>query len=215
VAQAIKKFEEKNGVNATQAEEVLLYGQIPPIQKIDSSLNTLVNCKKLSLSSNSIDKIPNLASLQKLEILSLGRNTIKSLLPLDAVANTLQQLWISYNQIEKLVGINLLKKLRVLYMSNNRVKEWAELERLTELPELEDLHFVANPLEDKMSKEGTWRNAVAKLLPKLKKLDGTLVGDPADLVLLAATTPTASGTPTPGTPSTTANPTPRTPSARS
>lgn len=120
--------EEKYNTSASQAEEVYLYGQVPPIQKLDASINTLVNCKKLSLSTNAIDKISNLSSLrmcsylqaftqklaERIEILSIGRNNIKSLAPLDVIANTLQQLWISYNQIEKLTGITTLKKLRVL-----------------------------------------------------------------------------------------------------
>jgi len=129
-----------------------------------------------------------LANLQKLEILSIGRNNIKSILPLDVVANSLQQLWISYNQIEKLTGVTVLKKLRTLYISNNKIKDWVEMERLAELPDLEDLHFVGNPLEEKMTKEGTWRNEVARLLPKLKKLDGILVSEVSEF--LPSNTPT-------------------------
>lgn len=45
----------------------------------------------------------------------------------EAVADTLQELWISYNLIEKLKGIQCMKNLRVLYMSNNLVKEWGEV----------------------------------------------------------------------------------------
>lgn len=45
----------------------------------------------------------------------------------EAVADSLEELWISYNLIEKLKGIQCMKKLRVLYMSNNLVKEWGEL----------------------------------------------------------------------------------------
>lgn len=129
-----------------------------------------------------------MANLQKLEILSIGRNNIKSILPLDVVANSLQQLWISYNQIEKLTGVTVLKKLRTLYISNNKIKDWVEMERLAELPDLEDLHFVGNPLEEKMTKEGTWRNEVARLLPKLKKLDGILVSEVSEF--LPSNTPT-------------------------
>lgn len=44
----------------------------------------------------------------------------------EAVADSLEELWISYNLIEKLKGIQCMKKLRVLYMSNNLVKEWGE-----------------------------------------------------------------------------------------
>jgi hypothetical protein len=52
-------------VTAAQAEEVLLYGQIPPIDKMDGSLVVLAaNCKKLSLSSNTISIIANLAGFR-------------------------------------------------------------------------------------------------------------------------------------------------------
>ena len=54
-----------------------------------------------------------------------------------------------------------------------QVKDMAEFERLAELPCLEDLHFVGNPLEDRLTKEGRWRSEVARILPRLKRLDGT------------------------------------------
>lgn len=38
---------------------------IPPIEKMDASLSTLVNCEKLSLSTNCIEKIANLNGLSK------------------------------------------------------------------------------------------------------------------------------------------------------
>lgn len=44
----------------------------------------------------------------------------------EAVADTLEELWISYNFIEKLRGIRVMKKLKVLYMSNNLVKDWGK-----------------------------------------------------------------------------------------
>ena len=59
--------------------------------------------------------------------------------PQEAVGETLEELWISYNLIEKMKGISSLKNLKVLYMSNNLVKDWAEFDRLKELPHLEDL----------------------------------------------------------------------------
>uniref|UniRef100_A0A8C9SDH2 Dynein axonemal light chain 1 n=1 Tax=Scleropages formosus TaxID=113540 RepID=A0A8C9SDH2_SCLFO len=93
----------------------------------------------------------------------------------DAVGDTLEELWISYNLIEKLKGIHVMKKLRVLYMSNNLVKEWGEFLKLADLPALVDLVFVANPLEEKHSADGTWIDEATKRLPKLKKLDGTPV----------------------------------------
>jgi len=175
IRDALQKWEEKNAQKAAEATEVKLYGQIPPIERMDASLSTLTACERLSLSTNCIDRIANLNGLKNLKVLSLGRNNIKSLAGLEAVGDTLTELWISYNLIEKLRGINVLKKLKVLYMSNNQVKEWPEFQKLSELPFLEDLVFVGNPLEEKHSQDNDWRDQVSKKLPKLKKLDGVPV----------------------------------------
>lgn len=42
--------------------------------------------------------------MDSLTVLSLGRNLLKKVEGVEAVADTLQELWLSYNQIEKLVG---------------------------------------------------------------------------------------------------------------
>lgn len=76
---------------------------IPPIEKLDSALNTLVNVKyprhgpnqgpldvqvkHLSLSTNCIDKMIPLPGLKNLQILSLGRNQIKKIMCLEEVTN--------------------------------------------------------------------------------------------------------------------------------
>ncbi|NXE46954.1 DNAL1 protein, partial [Casuarius casuarius] len=170
--------EEKTGQKASEAKEVKLYGQIPPVERMDESLSMLVNCEKLSLSTNCIERIANLNSLKNLRILSLGRNNIKNLNGLEAVADTLEELWISYNFIEKLRGIRVMKKLKVLYMSNNLVKDWGKsglfFVRLAELPLLEDLVFVGNPLQEKYASDqkNSWIEEATKRVPKLKKLDG-------------------------------------------
>ncbi|XP_045194249.2 dynein axonemal light chain 1-like [Mercenaria mercenaria] len=148
---------------------------MPPIEIMDSSLSTLVKCEKLSLSTNAIERIQNLNGLKNLKILSLGRNKIKSLNRLEPVADTLEELWVSYNLIEKLDGIHVLKRLKVLYMSNNHVKTFAEVEKLADLPFLEDLLFVGNPIEEALSTSGEWRDKVATRLKSLKKLDGVPV----------------------------------------
>uniref|UniRef100_A0A8C2G368 Dynein axonemal light chain 1 n=1 Tax=Cyprinus carpio TaxID=7962 RepID=A0A8C2G368_CYPCA len=175
IKEALVKWEEKTGEKASEATAVKLYGQIPPIEKMDASLSNLVNCERLSLSTNCIEKIANLNGLKNLKILSLGRNSIKNLNGLEAVGDTLEELWISYNLIEKLKGIHVMKKLKVLYMSNNLVKEWGEFQKLADLPALVDLVFVGNPLEEKYSADGNWIEEATKRLPKLKKLDGNPV----------------------------------------
>jgi len=175
IKEALSKWEQKNGEKPPEAKEIKLYAQHPPIEKMDASLSTLTACEHLSLSTNCIEKIANLNGLKNLKVLSLGRNNIKNLNGLEAVSDSLVQLWISYNSIEKLKGIGVLKKLKVLYMSNNLVKDWAEFQKLGELPVLEEMLFVGNPLEEKHSADGDWRFNVIKRLPKLKKLDGVPV----------------------------------------
>lgn len=59
--------------------------------------------------------------MDSLKILSLARNQIKKIENLEAVAETLQELWMSYNLLEKLTNLEKLSKLRVLFLSNNKV----------------------------------------------------------------------------------------------
>ncbi|KAF0289314.1 Major heat shock protein Ba [Amphibalanus amphitrite] len=170
--EALKQWEERTGQKASEAKEVKLNGVWPPIEKMDSSLGQLALCEKLSLSTNSIDRIANLNALKNLKILSLGRNMIKNLSGLEALGDTLEQLWISYNNIERMKGVNVLRKLTVLYMSNNQVKDWTELVRVNDLSSLVELVFVGNPLEEKYAESGTWHDEAAKRLPNIKRLDG-------------------------------------------
>ncbi|KAJ9590086.1 hypothetical protein L9F63_016792 [Diploptera punctata] len=157
ITEAIKNWKEKTGQKAL---EVTLSFQTPPIQKMDNSLSILEKCEKLSLSTNLIEKIAGLSGLKHLKILALGRNQIKNLSGLENVSETLKELWISYNLIEKLKGVSVLKNLRVLYFAHN-----------LELPKLEDLLFVGNPLYDSME-EAMWRIEASRRLPNLTKLDG-------------------------------------------
>jgi dynein light chain 1 len=71
-----------------------------------------------------------LGGMQKLRILSLGRNMLKKIEKLEEVAGTLEELWISYNGINNLDGLACLPNLTTLYMSNNRIKNWDELLKL-------------------------------------------------------------------------------------
>lgn len=115
---------------AEDEEIVKLYCQIPPITKLDNSLNTLKNCIQLALSTNSIDRLIPLSGMKKLRILSLGRNQIKKIEKLDDVSETLEELWLSYNLITSLDGVAGLSNLTTLYLSNNLIKTWDELDKL-------------------------------------------------------------------------------------
>ena len=134
---ALKKWEETTGKKANEAVEVKLIGVYPPIEKMDHTLGALTSCEKLSLSTNMITNIQNLQNLKCLKILSLGRNLVKSLAGekdsscnpandcitgIEAVGETLEQLWISYNKIGNLGPLAKMEKLTTLYMAHNLVK---------------------------------------------------------------------------------------------
>merc|ERR1712159_902624 len=178
---AIKAFESNTERNekqekADEAKYVKLYGMYPPISKIDpAALSTLKACEQLGLSSNSIDKIGNLAGMENLKILSLGRNLIKKLDNMDGLGNKLEQLWMSYNALSSLAGVEKLKCLKVLYVGNNKISDIKEVQRLVELPDLEELVLFGNPYHQNMvAKEGelAYASQVLEILPNLKKLDG-------------------------------------------
>ncbi|VWU53165.1 dynein light chain 1, putative, partial [Hepatocystis sp. ex Piliocolobus tephrosceles] len=126
----IKSWESKNKKKITEEEEICFICHIPLIEKLDSSINTLEKCKKLSLSTNRIEKLVPMTGLKNIEILSLGRNCIKKIQFLEDISGTLKQLWMSYNYIDKLDNLQSLKKLQVLYLFHNKIKSFEEVEKL-------------------------------------------------------------------------------------
>ena len=143
--EAIKKWETATGQEIATATEVKLICQIPPMDKMDDSLNQFEACQKLSLSTTAIERIVNL-KLKNLRILSIGRNNIKRVAGLEDVSQTLEELWISYNQIEKLDGLQALSKLTTLYVGNNKIKSWDEVSKLSQLPEIKNVLLLGNPI---------------------------------------------------------------------
>ena len=109
---------------------------------------------------------------------------------LEAVGETLEQLWISYNKIDKLAPLAKMEKLHTLYMAHNLVKwvplqshpppllskqpsrDWDQFDFMRELSCLEELVFVGNPLEEESSEDGNYNKKVIHYLLALKKLDG-------------------------------------------
>lgn len=169
------KRDEIPPVVASEEPKVLLIGLLPPITKMDKDITQLKECVHLGLSTNAIEKIgTGLKELKKLKILSLGRNNIRKLEQLDIPG--LEQLWISYNKIDKLTGMDKLKNLKVLYMSNNMINSWSEIDRLAnQCPELTDVLFVNNPIQQGEASEEEYRIKMIMRLPKITRLDGIFV----------------------------------------
>ena len=176
-AAAIKNFEASNdGASASEATEINLCLQHPPISKLDTKvLGSLKKCEKLSLSTNMIDRMVSLTGMSELKILSLGRNNIKKIEKLEDVAGTLQQLWISYNQIASLDGLACLTNLTTLYCSNNAIKSFAELDKLKANEQLRDVLFLGNPFYSEVSTKEEARLEIIRRLPNVKKVDGEFV----------------------------------------
>lgn len=174
---ALQNWEQENqGQNPAEAEEIKLIFQIPPIEKLDAPvLNTLTKCKKLSLSTNCIDKMINLPQLRNLEILSLSRNMIKKISGLEEVGQTLKELWLSYNYIEKLDGLQPCQKLHTLFISNNKIKSWDEIDKLKDLPEIANVNFIGNPIYEQVKEEPKF--LVLKKIMTLKNVDGTIIDE--------------------------------------
>lgn len=178
VKAAIKKWEEKYpDANIAEADRVKLCALMPPITKMDANtLNTLTNCEWLSLSTNSIDKMVRL-ELPNLKILSLARNRIKKIDGLQAVAGSLEQLWLSYNECREVEGVLCCGNLRVLYMAHNNIKEWSEIEKLGQISTLEDILLVGNPIysDESIPDIAAARIRVIQCIPHIQKIDGVLV----------------------------------------
>lgn len=117
----------------------------PSIERMDPSISMLKNCKKLSISSNNIDKVANLNGLQ-LELLSIGRNVIKKLDGIEAVRETLVELWCSHNLIDRLAVLSNYQfpKLKKIYCACNNISQWGEIENLSKLESLEEVVFAGN-----------------------------------------------------------------------
>ncbi|XP_037941497.1 dynein light chain 1, axonemal-like isoform X1 [Teleopsis dalmanni] len=181
IKEAISLWQLKNSIPASEAHEVGLQFQWPPIEKMDSSLARLVECRKLSLSTNLIDRISGLGTLKNLKVLELSHLKLRSLLtiyyfivytPQEVLENTLEELIVSYNYIEKLHPIDTMKALKVFNVSNNLVKDWVDFNLMATI-KLESLSFLGNPLQERFADDGlVYKMEVRKRLPNLKYLDG-------------------------------------------
>lgn len=172
---AIKIWSESNPDKKIEQESVVkLMCTTPPIDRIDNSVNTLLqNVVRLSLSTNCIDKIP-LLSLPNLRVLSLGRNQIKKISGLEEIGATLVELWISYNQVATLDGLACCSALETLFISNNKIKEESELKKLTANVKLTNCNFFGNSFAEGLSRTEA-RVLVAKNCPWIKIIDGEMI----------------------------------------
>ena len=107
--EAIRRWEQKNGLAPNEAIDVSMTCQLPdPIDRLDESINQFELVEKLSFATNDIQKFVPMPKLVNLKVLSLNRNQIKRIQYLDDVGGTLEQLWINYNLIDRLDNLGNL-----------------------------------------------------------------------------------------------------------
>eukprot|EP00941_MAST-03F_sp_MAST-3F-sp1_P001564 g1564.t1 len=167
--EALQKWRGFHKSDPSKAQIVKLIACCPPIRIWDPiTINSLQSVTQLSLSTNALIDIPPM-ELPNLKILALGRNSIKDLLNIGSVSDTLEQLWVSYNKITSLKGILSCKKLKVLYMQWNQVSDWDEIDSLNRLPSLRDILLTNNPIYHQYG--GLYSNINLKRLVVLRRCE--------------------------------------------
>lgn len=170
------------------------------IKEIPNFSNYFVNLKKLSLRDNQIETIKLIQGLDKLEILELNANKIRTIEPrafqkLKNLINlALDQNVITHLPSQVFVGLN---KLNFLYVQNNRITKFEE-DAFSPLSALRILYMYGNNIKNipsnafRNGKEQTiilhknnissiGKNAFGKLVSTIDLRDNNLVSIPVSL----------------------------------
>lgn len=102
--------------------------------QIIENLDGLTNLEELYLGKNKISRIDNLASLTKLNILSLQCNRLRTIENLEALTN-LTQLYLSENGLTMIENLLSNEKLETLDVAYNKISIIQNIAHLTELQE--------------------------------------------------------------------------------
>lgn len=149
---ALKALEAKEETPKEEMEVVKLYGFMPPIAKLDASLSTLKKCKKLSLSTNTIDKITSVSGMDRC-VAAAASSPPPVLLPAPAprgsraavappsdvltagnAPRSLEILSLGRNNIKKIEGLDgVADTLKELWISYNNIEKLAGVEKLKAL----------------------------------------------------------------------------------
>jgi hypothetical protein len=172
------KFPDEDANSSKVAIENNLPPEIPPRPKIDAITAQIVkSCahesnlsyiKYINLFNNNIKIIENLNGLTNLVTLILSFNEIKGIEGIEACVN-LKKIDLNHNFISKISGIDNLKDLNTFNLSNNWISDMDDIYYITnnDIPMVE-LSLKCNPIAANES----YRAAVFKAIPYLKKLDG-------------------------------------------
>ena len=130
--------------------------ELEKLIKKHGSENVVVNA--LRLNNNKIDSWGSFLT------------KLRSMAPLDV--SRLQWLDLSFNKLTTIeASISRLKALKKLQLHANLIHDIRDVQKLVDLPDLQDLTLHGNPIEERG--RGKYRNYIIGLMPRLRSLDFT------------------------------------------
>ncbi|TRY53285.1 U2 snrnp-specific A protein [Cryptosporidium tyzzeri] len=138
-----------NSIDYSEVKELVLDGvKLRELTQQDSEfLGRFSELQYLSLNATGLQRLDNFPLLESLKVLEIQDNHISG--GLDILQN--------------------YKNLRCLLLGGNKIKDFSELIVLKELPKLETLSLLLNPIAEKNSE--SYRSVVFETLPNLQILD--------------------------------------------
>ncbi|CAJ0883380.1 22479_t:CDS:2, partial [Entrophospora sp. SA101] len=100
----------------------------------------LTKCTHIDLSNNLLIEIPSgLSQLYNLQCLNLSNNMIETITGIYKILGNVTKLDLRSNRIENLCGLERLYSLEYVNIRENQLIDWAEVTRMTELPEIRQI----------------------------------------------------------------------------
>jgi leucine-rich repeat-containing protein 49 len=131
------------------------------------NLQSLTRLDVLDLHSNKITKIENLNNLSELRVLNLANNQITIVDSLTGLAS-LTELNLRRNSIEVVSSLAGCPKLQRLFLSSNKITKFEDISGLADVPQLTELALDGNPI---CTSSTAYYKFCFKTCPGLKNID--------------------------------------------
>ncbi len=116
------------------------------LSNLDASLHLFPQLDYLDLSRNQFAHIIHLNDCYSLRYLLVSHNKIRVLSNVDRVLGNIVFMDLSHNQVQSLDGLDKLYSLQALKIDSNFIDDFSEIKYLVNLPCLEKLSLIDNPI---------------------------------------------------------------------